>query len=489
MASQRPNLLLITTDQHRHDCLGCAGHPLLRTPNIDRLASAGVRFDRAYSANPICQPTRASILTGRYPHEHGVVANLIDMSAHEPTMIGLLGEAGYFTASIGHTQVFAPDQTFGFRYVDPVCHGIGANDNYRRYLKNKGLSHLDGQAKGDRLPFEVYTHALSFEDYCDSYIGRKAVEFLETVDGRPFILWVGFVGPHFPFDPPEPHDRIYDPAEVPLPVDWPTDLAGKPALHHWNREMGFDRLTDELIRRIRSHYYGNITLIDQWIGRIIDVLEKRNLANDTVVLFTSDHGELLGDHGLLWKCEHAMYEPSVRVPMVLGGAPFAEMSGVRTEFVESVDVAPTFLDLAGIEIPGPVQGRSLLGLLKGAQAPWRDAAFSEGRAIQTREGLDQQDSNLSVVMIRTDRWKYVYHRDEPSFCELYDLEADAAECHNLAGRGRCASIEAELRERILLWRFDTQRTLHGQTCDGFAQQMSRPVVTGQRPPDFTVAPP
>lgn len=474
LATDRPNLLLITTDQHRYDALGCAGHPLIRTPNIDRLARNGVRFDRAYTSNPICQPARASILTGRYPHEHGVVANLIDLRADEISYVRLLLEHGYHTASIGATQHFPPYEHYGFRYVDDVYQKIGRIDNYRRYLKRIDLDHLDAKAKGEESPFYVYTSALPAQHYCDSYIGRKATEFIENNTQHPFMLWVGFCGPHFPFDPPEPYDTMYDPSDVPLPPKVAGDLEGKPGMHFWHQNMGYEKLDDEILRKIRSHYFGNITLIDEWVGKIIDALERMGLHENTFIVFTADHGELLGDHGLLWKCEHGMYEPSVRVPFIASGA--GGFAGGRTlnEFVECVDIAPTFLELAGVDVPRAMQGRSLLPAAQNHLADWRDAAFCEGRAIQTREGLDYGNPDMSVVMIRTDRWKYIYHRNDPQFCELYDLQNDPDECHNLIFQSEHSSVAAELKQRILLWRFDTQRALHGHVSADFTEILNRP---------------
>ena len=252
--------------------------------------------------------------------------------------------------------------------------------------------------------------------------------------------------------------------------------------------MGYEKLTDEAIRRIRAYYYGNISLIDEWIGRILGALEENGLREDTVVLLTADHGDLLGDHGLLWKCEHAMYDPSVRVPFIVSGGGF---SGglVRNEFVQSVDIFPTFLELGGLDVPYQIQGRSLLDLLNGDSKGWRDAAFSEGRGLQTKEEVVEGQMDLSVVMIRTGRWKYIFFREDEDLCELYDLDNDPNELKNLAGCGEYVKLTAELRERILLWRFDSQRPLHGQVCKTFKEQMSRPATTGRGDKDITWAKP
>lgn len=478
MPKDKPNIVFIITDQHRYDSIGCAGHPVLKTPHIDRLAQEGVRFDRAYVVNPICGPSRASILTGRYPHEHGVVTNLIDMDSHQPTFIQLLSSAGYYTAGFGSITLSPPDESLGFQYIDAL-QSAASGDSYHRYIEKKGLSELVGQPKGEELPFGVYTNSLEAEDYVDSYTGRRAAQFIDQNKERPFMVWVGFQGPHPPFDPPEPYDKMYDPKDVPIPPKVAGDLEGKPAMEYWHRFMGCEKLSDELVREIRAHYYGKISLIDDSIGRIIESLERNNLRENTLIVLTADHGELLGEHQLMYKCEQSMYEPSVRVPFILSGpAPFRG-GEVRSEFVQSVDLAPTFLELCGLEIPYQMQGRSILSLLEGRSDNWPDAAFCEGRAFETREGLPEDELDLPVVMIRTDRWKYIFHRQEEAFSELYDLQNDPNEHHNLIGRSEYASLIAELRERILLWRFDTQRALHGEIFSTFKEQMDRPLTTGR----------
>ena len=374
----KPNIVMITPDQLRFDCLHCYGNPVIKTPNLDRLADEGVRFEYAYAQNPVCQPSRASIMTGRYIHEHGVVRNVAGLPLHEKTLMHYLSQNGYLTAAVGKMHMYPKYGPFGFKYLDLTEGKGGANDNYRLYLKNKGLEGMNTRAKGEKLPFGVYTNALPAEDYIDSYIGRKAVKFIYENKVRPFFLWVGFCGPHLPFDPPEPYDKLYSPEEVPLPPKFPGDLENKPMVRHMVDWYDLDKLEEKILRRIVAYYYGNITLIDEWIGKILQALEKTGSLENTFILFTTDHGELLGDHGLLWKCDETMYDSNVRVPFIIYFPQKFEGRRVVKEFVESVDIMPTSLELAGIEIPYTLQGRSLIPLLTEEKVHWREAAFSEG---------------------------------------------------------------------------------------------------------------
>jgi arylsulfatase len=293
----RPNILFIMTDEQRGDCLGCYGNPVLRTPHIDSIAENGVRFERGYVQNPMCMPARMAIMTGRYCSEHGCNINCTGIPKHEQehTVMQYLRDAGYYTAAIGKMHMMPKWGPFGFRYLDLVDGQADVNNQYTDYLKAKGLDGVQHEAKGEVFPFGIYTNALPAEENIDAFIGRRAVRWLENwIGDQPLFLWVSFCNPHFPFDPPEPYDTMYDPAEVPLPVWREGEMEKKPTQRQLQRERGYDQVTEPVLRKMVANYYGLISLIDDQVGGILRVLEEKGMADNTLIAFTSDHGDHLG---------------------------------------------------------------------------------------------------------------------------------------------------------------------------------------------------
>ncbi|MBC7237106.1 MAG: sulfatase-like hydrolase/transferase [Chloroflexi bacterium] len=468
-----PNILLIMTDEQRGDCLGCYGNPVLRTPHIDSIAERGVRFERGYVQNPMCMPARMSIMTGRYCSEHGCNINCVGIPEHEQrhTFMRYLADAGYYTAAIGKMHMMPKYGPFGFRYLDLVEGQADANNQYTDYLAAKGLLSKQHEAKGEKLPFGIYTNALPAEENIDVFIGRRAVRFLREWQGeQPLFLWVSFCNPHFPFDPPEPYDTLYDPNEVPLPVWREGELDKKPAQRQLQKERGFDTVSEPVMRKMVANYYGLISLIDDQVGALLQALEEKGMAENTLIAFTSDHGDLLGDHRLLLKSGVTFYESCVRVPFIVSYPPAFPVGVACDALVETIDLPATFLDIAGVRPPETMQGRSLVGLAEGKVADWRDDAFAEIdlRINPLMHAPHDPASRDYVAMVVTERWKYV-HFPNRGLGELYDLKNDPHELENLFDDPRYADKLAEMRLRLLNRMMNNQAPYIGERTPTFRE--------------------
>jgi arylsulfatase A-like enzyme len=473
MVQTRPNILLISTDEHRFDCLGCYGNPVIRTPHIDAIAQGGVRFERGYVQNPMCMPSRMSIMTGRYPSEHGCNINCTGIPQHEQaeTFMQRLRDGGYYTSAIGKMHMMPKWGPFGFCYLDLVEGKADRNNQYTDYLKAKGWQGKQRQPKGESLPFGTFTSSLPVEETIDAFVGQRAVRWLEGWNKEePFFLWVSFCNPHFPFDPPEPYDTMYDPAKVPLPVWREGEMDLKPTQRQLQRERGYDRLTEPQLRKIVANYYGNISLVDDQVGHILKTLEQKGLTDRTCIAFTSDHGDHLGDHLLLLKSGVTFYDGCVRVPYLIRYPAAFPQGVVCEELVESIDLAATFLDVAGVDIPPTMQGRSLVGLAEGKIQDWRDDAFCEIdlRINHKMHGPRDPGSRDYVAMICTREFKYV-HFPTLNIGELYDLVRDPHELDNLFYDPQYADRVAEMRLRLLNRFMYNQRPFVGQRTETFGE--------------------
>ena len=331
-----PHVLVIMSDQQRADCAGYAGHPLLRTPVMDRLAGEGVAFTHATTPAPLCMPARASFVTGTYPHNHGTWANRGLLRRDLPTLFNCFRDAGYDTALIGKAHLFAHGDA-DMRSFEPVMRGYGIaqsvqvngprgtykNDNNELTAdwKRKGLYARYRADYEDRLRDArvVRASALPVDEHLDSWVGRRAVDLIDGHAGsQPLFLFVGFPGPHEPWDAPGEYATMYAPDETPPPLPKPdTSLLPEHArelMDHLERGKRIDEMTAEHVRAIRANYYGKISLVDRWCGEILDAYRRRGLLDDLLVVFCSDHGEMLGDHGRLFK--NTFHEAGLRVPLV-----------------------------------------------------------------------------------------------------------------------------------------------------------------------------
>jgi choline-sulfatase len=441
----QPNILIILPDELRADALGCAGHPVYRTPNVDRIAREGVRFTNAYCTGPLCMPARASMISGLYPHNHGVQENAGSLPADDESYARLLRDAGYATAYIGKTHFGsdAPGRDFvsheafvqrrGFDHVHqiPGPAALTKTDNHltRRWaqlgLLEKYREDYRRRAKDDGAG--AWASPLPLEEFADSYVGEKAEEWLRGYqDAKPFLLVVGFGGPHPPFDAPEPYASMYDPDTIPHPIP-PEEVPGD-----WDRKVR--------IAKVRmANYGGKIALIDDRVGRILSILDERGWTENTLVIFLSDHGEMGGDHGRYHKS--VFFESSARIPFMVRW-PAALPAGTTVDaLIEQLDLFATVVEAGGAPPSERAFARSLLPLARGdSDAEARDAVFSE---------LKKQ------IMIRTERHKYVVDAAGRG-AQLFDLQEDPSEHRNLMGQAGTEGVERELRERMLRWLVSTQ---------------------------------
>ncbi|GAA3401404.1 sulfatase [Paenibacillus hodogayensis] len=442
MTDARPNILLIMADQLRSDWLGCAGNAGVDTPHIDSLAARGVRFAKASCTSPVCAPSRASLASGLLPHRTGVLHNKHNYPRDCPTYYQALRGAGYRVGVVGKTDLHKADHDYGADGDLPLLYHFGFTQPhetegkgnaskpaasseagefrlagpYQRYLRDKGLLEpfLDDRKRRSR---QSVWHAdpcpLDPADVHDSYIGRKACEWIERVNGdAPWHLFVSFVGPHNPWDAPESYACRYAEREYPESVGPEAD--GKPEAVRLRMEKQSRELTPEGLLRVKRHYAAAIRLIDDWVGQLLERIERKGLTDRTIVVFCADHGEMLGDHGLFLKTVH--YEGALRVPLIVADPRRGHPGAVSDALVELNDLHPTMLDWAGAEYAASrLDGKSLLQVLT-----------DPGRAHKAY----QVSELLNSRMIADRSYKYIEtYNDKP---ELYDLEADPGERTNVA---------------------------------------------------------
>jgi len=440
-----PNILLIFTDQQRYDTLSCNGALVCKTPNLDRLASKGVRFTRAYTCTALCSPARASLLTGLYPHNHGLLTNIDnfnfvfkDALRDKITVPELLKEVGYRVGYVGKWHL---DE-----YKKRVFHDWISYADHQKYLKEKGIDwnmardEVQKYEWGPEAPF-CGTSKLDLEDNLDTFFVRKTIELIDkySKDEKPFFIISSLHGPHFPYVVPHPFDTMYDPKRVEKPLNFDDPYINKPKIHlkeKWRWNIG--HLTWPMWQNVIAHYWGYCSFLDEIIGRILSHIDDEGLTDETLVIFTTDHGDMLGNHRLFNKGFH-MYEEEYHIPLIIRW-PERIKPNVCDNFVSLVDVPVTILDAAGIKTEG-LDGRSLLPLLEENKINWADDIFCEFHGLET--------TLYSQRMVRTERWKYIYN--PPDIDELYDLESDPGEIRNLIDDPGCEHILRQMRERMVKW--------------------------------------
>lgn len=489
------NVLFIMCDQLRADHLSCAGHPALRTPHLDALARRGVRFPHAYVQSAVCGPSRMSYYTGRYMASHGATWNRVPLSLREKTIGDYLRPAGMRVALAGKTHVI-PDLEGLARYGIEAGSALGAlmragrfeeidrydghsppgaESGYADYLRSHGYASADPwsdfvisadgppDADGKRKPVSgwhmrnVGLPARVAEEHSETaYMTRVAMRFIEEMADQPWFLHLSYVKPHWPYMAPAPYHALYGEQDCLALNRSPAELAdAHPVLAAYRRHdesVAFQR--PEAPALVRRAYMGLIGQIDDWLGRLFALLQRLGRFEDTMIFFTSDHGDFLGDH---WLGEKEMfYEEAVRVPFIVydpDPAADATRGSVDRRFVEAVDVVPTCL--AALARPAHdhlVEGRSLLPLLRGgAPDGWRDAVFCEldysFRAA--RHMLGRAPGDCRAVMVRTAAWKYVWWQGFRPM--LFDLAQDPHELRDLGADPACAQVRAEMEERIAAW--------------------------------------
>lgn len=457
--ADRPNIVLVHTDQQRHDTLACYGFPR-HSPGADRLAREGVRFEHAFTPIAICSPARASLLTGLYAHNHGMLNNtherdaiLLDLPDGLPTLTGLLAEAGYRCGHVGKWHVGRRKTPLDFGCHDYLAHGGAAANRtleprtHAQYLADEGIAPPAGEP--DQIVW-MLRHNGWFPASCRipgppeathaAYLGAEARRLLRAYAGQqPFFLKVDFPEPHWTCAAPEPYASMYPPHDLPPWPNFPDDYAGRPATYRQRQhQWAADRLEWRQWADYVSKYLGVMALVEDEIGRILDLLDQLGLGENTVVAYTTDHGDLAGSHGLFNKGP-VMVEEIYRIPLLVRWPGVTQPGSARRELVLNMDLMPTLLDAAGIAHPRRLDARSLLPLLRGEPAAWPDHVFwayhGEELALYSQRG------------IRTHRHKYVYNANDID--ELYDLEQDPAELRNRIDDPACAAVLRDLRGRML----------------------------------------
>jgi len=467
----RPNVLLISSDQHNAEILGCMGNPVVRTPHIDSIAADGSVFTQAFTPLPICTPARTSIFTGLACKHHGVYHN-INMHYQPgkpclaPQFVAFperLAEAGYHTAFVGKLLTrHECDRNFGLatcRHVEGKCHFVPSpdmHDEYRRYLAGRGYPPDVWKVWEGDPTYAVNNYATSplpEADYIDTFVANLAVEHLGQAP-EPFFAWVSFCTPHNPWDPPKPYDTMYDPAEIPMPHRKVGELEAKPPkwVDHVARTIAslpyrsmdpelpggvdnaYARFPEEKTRRMLAAYYGQVSHLDTQVGRLLDALKTRGLTDNTLVIFLSDHGDYCGNNWAFYKYA-GLYDSLIRVPLVVRWPGDARRGQRVEQLVSLVDIAPTILDAAGLDGQTEMDGRSLRPLLEGEPTDWRQEVFVETGA---------------TTAIVTPEWKLVCWRDGTE--ELYHRRTDPHDLDNRAGEPDLADIQADLAARLEAWR-------------------------------------
>ena len=423
----RPNIILFITDQQRYDTIGSLGFPVMQTPNLDRFLRRGVTFDHCYCTAPSCVPSRASFFNMTYPHATRVYHNGCPW---QRSWVENFQAAGYHTVNIGKMHTVPMDAPCGFdqRLVvenkdRPMGlehpHG-GFYDEWDKYLNSSGVRKPSRQIYREEYPhwgtaLGAFEWPLEEKYHPDVFVGTMAKWFIEQrKSSQPLFLQIGFPGPHPPYDPPARLLELYRHA----------------------------RPTRKQLLRLRRHYAANVTLIDEQIGEILALLQENGYLDDSVVIFTSDHGDALGDHGHIQKW--TMYDIITRVPTIVW-APGRIAQGLRvSELIQQMDLAPMLFELAGVEPPPPGPAISALPLARG-NGKGREVVFAEHSADKILREVKL------ITMVRTESWKLVHYLDQP-WGELYDLQDDPGEVRNLWSMPKHEHRKSELLEVLREWR-------------------------------------
>ncbi len=414
----RPNILLILTDQQRADTINAAGASWMKTHNLDRLAAEGYLFENAYTNNPICMPARHTLLTGLPGRDHGYPDNDWGkgMRKRLPTFPELLSDAGYETRTIGKNHFYPPRRHNGYLNMELMQEipAFREQDEYLQYLKAEGYGNVMNIHGVRNLLFMVPQRSLLPEEHHGTaWVANRAIDFIKTNDGRhPWLLTLGFIAPHPPFNVPDDYADLYNDANFPDPVESKTPISG---LAEENKLLG-DLPTSAYVRRMRELYYSAVSHVDHHVGRILETLERTNLADNTLVIFTSDHGEMLGDYGTYQKW--LPYDACCRIPMIFrypGRIPAGTRQG---GFADLSDLFSTILDTAGVEYPADydLQGESLL--------------TSDGVKDRSRQYVEYSVGSRRWISLRDERFKYNYYFGG-GLEELFDLINDPLERENL----------------------------------------------------------
>ncbi|HST29844.1 MAG TPA: sulfatase-like hydrolase/transferase [Chthoniobacterales bacterium] len=445
----KPNILLIMCDQLRADALGCTGN-WVKTPNIDRIAGQGVRFANCVTNSPVCLPARISLATGRYPHNTGVWDNCpYELPEGTATWISAVRDAGYRTSVFGKTALHrgGPDlRKFEYKLhsyglddvdeirgphatVDVICNmterwkSLGLLDAFRKDMKERG-------GKNRTL---VRPSALPLSEYYDVYVGQRAKEYLHNYKrAEPWFCWVSFAGPHEPWDTPEPFASMYRPEDMPEPIPRPPERPSGPKGELDRRFSESPRGEVRNAKELRASYAGKVSLIDDQVGQIVNEIEARGELDRTIILFTSDHGEMNGDYDLIHKSN--FLNPAVRVPFIISTPEIGKSSQAGTVNdtpAELFDAGPSLAEIAGAELNYLQFARSMIPALQKSNTEHRSFAISEF---------------LEEIMYLDRDWKLLVNKKREPY-RLFDVKNDPREMNDLIGRSEHESLIKELKGR------------------------------------------
>ncbi len=437
------NLLLIFSDQHTQSVAGCYGDQVIKTPNIDRLAAEGVTFDQAYSPSPLCVPARMAFLTGQYPRTLMCWTNSDALRSDVPTHAHALGAAGYDVSLVGRLHAIGPDQIHGYgsrdigdsstNWIGGVAHSLGELD---RTNEPFSLSIERAGAGGS----SYLTKDRAVTDQALSRLAELAAR-RSAGDAKPFALTVGYILPHQPYVCHADDFRYYE-ARVPDPK-LATPANDHPYIVAWREFTGADTPTRQQVRYARAAYYGLVTEMDRMIGELLGALDDHGLAEDTLVVYVSDHGDHLGERGLWWK--QTFYDESVKVPLLMRHPRHLPAGERRPQIVNLVDLTPTLVEALDANRLPNADGVSFWDVAENSSQPWVNETYSEyctdGMANWTqREPVQQR-------MLRFEQWKLVYYHGQPP--QLFDLESDPHEQRDLAGDLAHSKVKEQLVGKVL----------------------------------------
>ncbi len=462
MADQ-PNIIFIITDQQRFDTIRAAGYEYMETPHLDRLMEEGVSFEQCFITAPSCAPARASLFTGHYPHTTGILKNA---DTWRRGWIEGLRDAGYLTVNAGkmHTWPFQTEMGFDQRYVvenkDRYLEGRYYYDEWDKALRARGLVKQQRELYRKLPDYKERMGAFEWEldedMHPDNFVGDLASWWIRNYPvGKPLFLQIGFPGPHPPYDPVPRYIEKYIHKDLHIAPVTDDDLESQPepfkGMRVHNTEVDHDSVVHVLDpafvqrHRQRAHYLANVTMIDEKIGEIMEALEEKGMLENSIIIFTSDHGDCLSDHGHSQKW--TMYEQVTRVPMIVWSPELYKGGRRVTGLCQAMDIGPTILEMAGLEPPEPMAAVSLLPILESARKTvgLRDAVFAE----QARDG--NFTTSDFMTMVRTEDWKLVHFLEEP-WGQLFDMENDPEENVNLWESPEHDAKKQELLGILREWR-------------------------------------
>lgn len=450
---KRPNILLLMTDQQRHDTIKASGYPHMKTPNLDRLAREGCTFVSAYSPNPICCPARHNLITGLSSKYHGISDNDFEARClgELPTIAQILSDNGYDTRAIGKMHFQPVRRHNGFLKMELMeeVPQYADEDEYTLYLKDQGLGNIQNIHGVRNLLYMVPQRSIiPDEHHGTKWVADRSIDYLKTRSRkRPFFLFSSWIAPHPPFDVPDTFADLYKNEKIPTPAESKTPIS------HIALEsiLLADHPTKEYGKRMRELYYAAISHVDEHIGRMIDTLEELGQLDDTVILFTSDHGEMLGDHGIYQKW--LPYDACSRIPLIIRYPKIFKGGTVRTEFTDLNDIMPTVLHAAGLNYPGK------------EKLPGGSLFMNDGSKSRQYQYIEYSKGNRRWISLRDKRFKYNYYYGG-GLEELFDMVDDPNESVDLLyGEPNSNILEIRCKLRSELIRYEKEFGLPGYVID------------------------